>query len=82
MISQRGTILAGFFRASHKTRYHSRVTGTMIIPIKKPMVMMVETRLSSFTQSHIRSDKVSRKKSPQIKASLDKNKSQRIGILL
>ena len=40
---------------------------------------MVETILSSCTQFLKRSDKDNRKKRPQIKASLDKNKSQRIG---
>jgi hypothetical protein len=56
--------------------------GTMIMPIKKPMVMIVETILSSRTQSLTSIESVSRKNTPQIKASLDKNKSQRIGILV
>lgn len=43
---------------------------------------MVETRLSSFTQSLTSNDNDSRKETPQIKANLDKNKSQRIRILV
>jgi hypothetical protein len=56
--------------------------GTMISPMKKPIVIMVETMLSSFIQSFTNNDNVSRKKRPQIKANLDKNKSQRMGILV
>jgi hypothetical protein len=56
--------------------------GTMIIPIKKPIVIIVDTRLSSLTQSLISNDNDNRNETPQIKANLDKNKSQRIGILV
>ncbi|HRF17093.1 MAG TPA: hypothetical protein PK977_02960 [Chitinophagaceae bacterium] len=50
--------------------------------MKKPIVMIVETRLSSLIQSFTNKDKVSKKNKPQMKASRDKNKSQRIGILV
>jgi hypothetical protein len=50
--------------------------------MKTPIVIMVETMLPSCIQFHISCESDSRKKTPQIKASLDKNKSQRIGILV
>jgi hypothetical protein len=50
--------------------------------MKTPMVMKVESMLPSGIHTHIKCESDSRKKKPQIKASLDKNKSQRIGILV
>jgi hypothetical protein len=41
-------------------------------------MMIVEEMASSLVQFHILNDKESRKQSPQIKANLDKNNSQRI----
>jgi len=55
--------------------------GTKIIPIKKPIVMMVETMLSSLIQSLKSNERDNTNETPHIKANLDKNKSQRIGIL-
>ena len=46
------------------------------------MVIIVETRLSSLIQSLTNKDKVSKKNKPQMKASRDKNKSQRIVFLV
>ena len=43
------------------------------------MIMTVEVRVSSCVQLLIRNDNANKKKIPQIKATLDKNKSQRIG---
>ncbi len=56
--------------------------GTMIIPIKYPIVMILETTVSSFIQSLIRNEIANGKNNPHIKANRDKNKSQRIGILV
>jgi hypothetical protein len=47
--------------------------------MKKPMVMMVDSRFPSLIHPVNNWSKVSPKNSPQINASLDKNKSQRIG---
>jgi hypothetical protein len=41
--------------------------------------MMVDSMVGSFTQSLISSETEARKNKPHIKASRDKNKSQRIG---
>jgi len=54
------------------------VTGTIIMPIKNPIVMIVDARLLSSIQSFTRRDNANKKNIPQIKASFDKNKSQRI----
>jgi hypothetical protein len=43
------------------------------------MVMMVETDTLSVSQSSINNDNDNTKKIPVIKATLDKNKSQRMG---
>ncbi len=56
--------------------------GTMIIPIKYPIVMILETTVSSLIQSLMRSEIANGKNNPHIKANRDKNKSQRIGILV
>ena len=56
-----------------------RVAGTTNSPITKPMMMIVEDIASLPPLLLIWIANESRKQIPQIKASLDKNNSQRIG---
>ena len=50
--------------------------------MKTPIVITVERKDPSLIQFHSNCDNDSKKNTPQIKANLDKNKSQRIGILV
>ncbi len=54
----------------------------MMAPITKPIVIMVDSKSCSAGLFIISNKKESNAHTPQIKASLDKNKSQRIGILV
>ena len=76
--SHRGTTLPGFFPATNNAAYPIKLNGRTIIPMTNPIIISVES--SSWFSIHLKNNprKLSRKANPHIKASLDKNNSQRI----
>lgn len=52
--------------------------GTVMIPIKYPITTIVDVIISSCVQFRMRIDMASKKHIPQMKESLDKNKSHRM----
>ncbi|MFM2337911.1 MAG: hypothetical protein RL115_1104 [Bacteroidota bacterium] len=79
MMSQRGTQSVIFFLSKNTTKYERLVSGNKIPPIKYPMIIMVAVKVSRLSVLNIANTSHKRIQTPQIRANLDKNKSQRMG---